>query len=171
MLILVNFAFFVQTNKKRITDYPNLWAYVRELFQMPGVAVTVDQEHIMKHYYVGSSYFLVSYCNFQVSKECYILFHLFIFTLLILRLSRQKQSSGGFANVCQQCSEDRLSLILSLSHLHVTTIYIANINVRGWQAGLLHSAWWDGTSRDGDNPQFFTIIEIPRTQIASPFSG
>ncbi|PVD28098.1 hypothetical protein C0Q70_10679 [Pomacea canaliculata] len=40
-----------KTNKKRITDYPNLWAYVRELFQMPGVAATVDQEHIMKHYY------------------------------------------------------------------------------------------------------------------------
>lgn len=37
-------------NKKRIVDYPNMWAYAREIYQMPGVAETVDQEHIQKHY-------------------------------------------------------------------------------------------------------------------------
>ncbi len=38
-------------NKKRIVDYPNLWAYTRELYQYPGVAQTVNMEHIKLHYY------------------------------------------------------------------------------------------------------------------------
>ena len=38
-------------NLKRLVDYPNLWAYVRELYQMPGVAETVNMEHIKSHYY------------------------------------------------------------------------------------------------------------------------
>ena len=38
-------------NLKRITDYPNLWGYVRELYQWPGVAETVNFEHIKEHYY------------------------------------------------------------------------------------------------------------------------
>ncbi|CAL1541364.1 unnamed protein product [Lymnaea stagnalis] len=42
-----------KTNKKRIVDYSNLWGYVRDIYQIPGVANTVDQEHIMKHYYVS----------------------------------------------------------------------------------------------------------------------
>jgi len=29
-------------NRRRLVDYPNLWAYVRELYQSPGVAETVD---------------------------------------------------------------------------------------------------------------------------------
>lgn len=29
-------------NLRRLTEYPNLWAYAREIFQMPGVAATVD---------------------------------------------------------------------------------------------------------------------------------
>ncbi|XP_064617664.1 glutathionyl-hydroquinone reductase YqjG-like isoform X2 [Liolophura sinensis] len=37
-------------NKKRIIDYPNIWPYVREIYQMPGVADTVDPQHIMCHY-------------------------------------------------------------------------------------------------------------------------
>uniref|UniRef100_A0A0B6ZNM4 GST C-terminal domain-containing protein n=1 Tax=Arion vulgaris TaxID=1028688 RepID=A0A0B6ZNM4_9EUPU len=40
-----------KTNKKRIIDYPNMWGYVRDFYQLPGVAETVDQEHIMKHYF------------------------------------------------------------------------------------------------------------------------
>lgn len=40
-----------KTNKKRVVDYPNLWAYTRELFQWPGVAATVDIPHIKQHYY------------------------------------------------------------------------------------------------------------------------
>lgn len=40
-------------NLRRIVDYPNLWAYTRELYQMPGVAETVDLHHIKHHYYVS----------------------------------------------------------------------------------------------------------------------
>ncbi len=38
-------------NHARIIDYPNLWAYTRELFQMPGVAQTVNFDHIVRHYH------------------------------------------------------------------------------------------------------------------------
>ncbi|MGB3493824.1 MAG: glutathione S-transferase family protein [Elainellaceae cyanobacterium] len=38
-------------NIRRIVDYPNLWGYVRELYQMPGVAETVNFSHIKQHYY------------------------------------------------------------------------------------------------------------------------
>ncbi len=40
-------------NKKRIVDYPNLWAYTRELYQYPGVAQTVNLDHIKLHYYAS----------------------------------------------------------------------------------------------------------------------
>lgn len=40
-------------NLRRIVDYPNLWGYTRELFQYPGVAETVNFEHIKKHYYAS----------------------------------------------------------------------------------------------------------------------
>ena len=32
-------------------DYPNLWGYVRDFYQQPGVAETVDLDHIKRHYY------------------------------------------------------------------------------------------------------------------------
>ena len=38
-------------NLRRLVDYPNLWAYTRELYQVPGVAETVNMEHIKSHYY------------------------------------------------------------------------------------------------------------------------
>ena len=38
-------------NIKRIVDYPNLWGYTRELYQMPGIAKTVNFKHIKGHYY------------------------------------------------------------------------------------------------------------------------
>jgi glutathionyl-hydroquinone reductase len=38
-------------NRRRIVDYPNLWAYARELYQHPGVAATVNFDHITQHYY------------------------------------------------------------------------------------------------------------------------
>ncbi|HJO68646.1 MAG TPA: glutathione S-transferase family protein [Rhodospirillales bacterium] len=38
-------------NKRRLIDYANLWAYARELYQVPGVADTVDMDHIKRHYY------------------------------------------------------------------------------------------------------------------------
>ena len=36
---------------KRIEDYPNLSNYVRELYQWPGVAETVNMDRIKRHYY------------------------------------------------------------------------------------------------------------------------
>lgn len=38
-------------NRQRIADYPNLSNYLRELFQVPGVAATVNMDHIKQHYY------------------------------------------------------------------------------------------------------------------------
>lgn len=40
-------------NLRRIADYPNLSNYVRDLYQQPGVAETVNMEHIKKHYYAS----------------------------------------------------------------------------------------------------------------------
>lgn len=42
-----------KTNLKRIEDYPNISNYVRDLYQTPGVAGTVDFRHIKEHYYVS----------------------------------------------------------------------------------------------------------------------
>jgi putative glutathione S-transferase len=44
-----------KTNKKRLMDYPNLWAYTRELYQVPGVAETVNMDHIKHHYFASHS--------------------------------------------------------------------------------------------------------------------
>lgn len=38
-------------NRRRIVEYPNLWAYTRELYQWPGVAHTVAMGQIKRHYY------------------------------------------------------------------------------------------------------------------------
>ncbi len=38
-------------NRQRLVDYPNLWSYARELYQVPGVAETVNMRHIKGHYY------------------------------------------------------------------------------------------------------------------------
>ena len=38
-------------NLKRIIDYPNLWRYVRQLYQQPGIAETVDLVYTKAHYY------------------------------------------------------------------------------------------------------------------------
>ncbi|UWQ13868.1 glutathione S-transferase family protein [Aliiroseovarius sp. M344] len=40
-------------NLRRIVDYPNLWGYVRDLYQQPGVAATVNMEHIKNHYFAS----------------------------------------------------------------------------------------------------------------------
>jgi putative glutathione S-transferase len=46
----VYFSHF-KCNLKRIVDYPNLSGYVRDLYQQPGIAATVNMEHIKRHYY------------------------------------------------------------------------------------------------------------------------
>jgi len=38
-------------NLRRIADYPNLSGYLRDLYQQPGIAATVDMDHIKRHYY------------------------------------------------------------------------------------------------------------------------
>jgi len=38
-------------NRRRIVDYPNLWPYLRDLYQQPGIAETVNAFHIKHHYY------------------------------------------------------------------------------------------------------------------------
>jgi len=38
-------------NLRRIADYPNLWNYLRELYQVPAIAETVSIDHIKRHYY------------------------------------------------------------------------------------------------------------------------
>jgi putative glutathione S-transferase len=42
-----------KTSKKRLIDYPYLWAYTRELYQLPGVAETVNMDHIKYHYFAS----------------------------------------------------------------------------------------------------------------------
>jgi putative glutathione S-transferase len=39
-------------NLRRIVDYPNLSGYLRDLYQQPGVAETVNFDHIKRHYYL-----------------------------------------------------------------------------------------------------------------------
>jgi putative glutathione S-transferase len=38
-------------NLRRIVDYPNLWPYLRDLYQHDGVSATVNFDHIKRHYY------------------------------------------------------------------------------------------------------------------------
>ena len=40
-------------NLRRLIDYPNLWAYTRELYQWPGVADTVNHQQNKLHYYAS----------------------------------------------------------------------------------------------------------------------
>ena len=38
-------------NRTAIHEYPNLWNYTKEIYQLPGVAETVNIDHITRHYY------------------------------------------------------------------------------------------------------------------------
>jgi putative glutathione S-transferase len=40
-------------NLRRIVDYPRLQAHTQRVFDLPGVADTVDFDHIQRHYYVS----------------------------------------------------------------------------------------------------------------------
>ena len=46
------YALHFKCNLRRIVDYPSLWPYLRDLYQVPGVAETVNFDHIKRHYYV-----------------------------------------------------------------------------------------------------------------------
>jgi putative glutathione S-transferase len=49
---IVYFGHF-KCNVRRIADYPNLSAYTRDLYQQPGIAKTVNLDHIKVHYYAS----------------------------------------------------------------------------------------------------------------------
>ncbi|WP_405232586.1 glutathione S-transferase family protein [Lentisalinibacter salinarum] len=40
-------------NVRRLSEYPNLWGFTRDLYQHPKVRETVNFEHIKKHYYAS----------------------------------------------------------------------------------------------------------------------
>ena len=41
-----------KANLRRITDYPNLWAYARDLYALPAFRETTHFDQIKRHYYV-----------------------------------------------------------------------------------------------------------------------
>ena len=45
------YATHFKCDRRRVVDYPNLWAYARELHQWPGVAETVNMAAIRRHYF------------------------------------------------------------------------------------------------------------------------
>jgi glutathionyl-hydroquinone reductase len=47
------YATHFKCNIRRLADYPNLFAYTRELYQWPGVRETVDFGHIKRHYFMS----------------------------------------------------------------------------------------------------------------------
>ncbi len=38
-------------NRNKLTEFPALWGYARDLYQTPGFGETVDFDHIKRHYY------------------------------------------------------------------------------------------------------------------------
>nr|MBA2662309.1 glutathione S-transferase C-terminal domain-containing protein [Lujinxingiaceae bacterium] len=40
-------------NVRRIIDYPNLWNYLKDIYQIEGVAETCNLDHIKHHYYAS----------------------------------------------------------------------------------------------------------------------
>ncbi|XP_058101208.1 uncharacterized protein LOC131245635 [Magnolia sinica] len=45
------YAVHFKCNKKLIREYPNLFNYTKDIFQIPGMKSTVNMEHIKQHYY------------------------------------------------------------------------------------------------------------------------
>jgi putative glutathione S-transferase len=41
----------LRCNLRRLVDYPNLWAYTRRLYHLPGIAATVRLDHVKRHYW------------------------------------------------------------------------------------------------------------------------
>jgi putative glutathione S-transferase len=40
-----------KVNLRRLTDYPNLWAYARDLYSLPAFRETTNFDHIKRHYF------------------------------------------------------------------------------------------------------------------------
>lgn len=45
------YAVHFKCNKKLLREYPNLFNYTKDIYQIPGMSSTVHMEHIKKHYY------------------------------------------------------------------------------------------------------------------------
>ena len=45
------YHYHFRCNVRRIRDYPNLWNFVKEVHQMPGVAETTNVDHTKRHYF------------------------------------------------------------------------------------------------------------------------
>lgn len=46
------YQYHFKCNLRRLVDYPNLWAYTRDLYQRPGFGDTTNFDHIKRHYYM-----------------------------------------------------------------------------------------------------------------------
>jgi putative glutathione S-transferase len=47
------YHYHFKCNLRRIVDYPNLWGYLRDLYQQPSVAETVNLDYTKRHYYTS----------------------------------------------------------------------------------------------------------------------
>lgn len=47
------YHYHFKCNLRRLRDYPALWAFVRDLYQTPGIAEVCNLEHIKHHYYTS----------------------------------------------------------------------------------------------------------------------
>nr|CAD1839188.1 unnamed protein product [Ananas comosus var. bracteatus] len=45
------YAVHFKCNKRLLREYPNLFNYIKDIYQIPGMSATVNMEHIKKHYY------------------------------------------------------------------------------------------------------------------------
>ncbi|KAG9447530.1 hypothetical protein H6P81_013658 [Aristolochia fimbriata] len=45
------YAVHFKCNKKLLREYPNLFNYTKDIYQIPGMSDTVNMDHIKKHYY------------------------------------------------------------------------------------------------------------------------
>lgn len=45
------YAVYFKCNKKLLREYPNLFNYMKDIYQIPGMSTTVNMDHIKKHYY------------------------------------------------------------------------------------------------------------------------
>lgn len=42
---------YFKCNKRRISDYPNIYQYVRDMYQLPNMKESISMEHIKMHYF------------------------------------------------------------------------------------------------------------------------
>ncbi|KAF7112313.1 hypothetical protein RHSIM_RhsimUnG0242200 [Rhododendron simsii] len=45
------YAVYFKCNKKLLREFPNLFNYTKDIFQIPGMSSSVNMEHIKRHYY------------------------------------------------------------------------------------------------------------------------